>query len=66
MGGADTSPTSLLVHFVDLHCCPNNTALEHKGIRALNESNGYETDLVSFWVRTNGSVLLVQPRLKFQ
>jgi hypothetical protein len=50
MGGADTSPTSLIVHLwiklcTDHYCLTNCT--EHKGIRALNGSNGYETGLVS-------------------
>jgi hypothetical protein len=37
IGGADTSPTSLLVHFVDLHCCPNNRTGTQRNSRAERE-----------------------------
>jgi hypothetical protein len=50
MGGADASPTSLIVHFVvfTLHTVVSVVyRTEHKGIRALNGSSGYETGLVS-------------------
>jgi hypothetical protein len=57
--GADTSPTSLIFDFVDLHCCCPNNRIGHKGIRALN---GYETGLVSCRVRTVVIVELTLPK----
>jgi hypothetical protein len=43
MGGADTSPTSLLVHFVDLHCCPNNRTGTQRVSRAERDWPGLAT-----------------------
>jgi hypothetical protein len=56
MGGADTSPTSLLVHLwiklcTDHYCLTNRT--EDKGIRALNETHLLMRDWLGLMLSSN-------------